>query len=143
MELDQSALQSLIEANGNEVYTVSYDGGSPGHTGNAGVIHCLDSYWSYDDNGNFGGPYNDIDEALFDCHIGFGEVDLSVTSSELSSKQIASRLELDCSTGHSVCLNEEEWVMDKDGELNLRAEEKNEDEDEDDDEDEDEDEDEE
>ena len=52
MELDQSALQSLIEANGNEVYTVSYDGGSPGHTGNAGVIHCLDSYWSYDDNGN-------------------------------------------------------------------------------------------
>lgn len=60
MELDQSALQSLIEANGNEVYTVSYDGGSPGHTGNAGVIHCLDSYWSYDDNGNFGGPYNDI-----------------------------------------------------------------------------------
>ena len=67
MELDQSALLSLIEANGNEVYTVSYDGGSPGHTGNAGVIHCLDSYWSYDDNGNFGGPYNDIDEALFDC----------------------------------------------------------------------------
>ena len=143
MELDQSALQSLIEANGNEVYTVSYDGGSPGHTGNAGVIHCLDSYWSYDDNGNFGGPYNDIDEALFDCHIGFGEVDLSVTSSELSSKQIASRLELDCSAGHSVVINEEEWVMDKDGELNLRAEEKNEDEDEDDDEDEDEDEDEE
>jgi hypothetical protein len=140
MELDQSALQSLIEANGNEVYTVSYDGGSPGHTGNAGVIHCLDSYWSYDDNGNFGGPYNDIDEALFDCHIGFGEVDLSVTSSELSSKQIASRLELDCSTGHSVCLNEEEWVMDKDGELNLRAEEKDEDEDDDEDEDEDEDE---
>jgi len=142
MELDQSALQSLIEANGNEVYTVSYDGGSPGHTGNAGVIHCLDSYWSYDDNGNFGGPYNDIDEALFDCHIGFGEVDLTVTSSELSSKQIASRLELDCSTGHSVCINEEEWVMDKDGELNLRAEEKDEDEDDDEDEDEEEDEDE-
>ncbi|NBY03703.1 MAG: hypothetical protein EBQ87_17290 [Planctomycetes bacterium] len=59
MELDQSALKSLIEANGTEVYTVSYDGGSPGHTGNAGVIHCLDSYWSYDDNGNFGGPYNE------------------------------------------------------------------------------------
>ncbi len=124
MELDQSALKSLIEANGTEVYTVSYDGGSPGHTGNAGVIHCLDSYWSYDDNGNFGGPYNEIDEALFDCHIGFGEVDLSVTSSELSSKQIASRLELDCSTGHIVNLNNEEWVMDKDGELILSTEEK-------------------
>ncbi len=124
MELDQSALKSLIEANGTEVYTVSYDGGSPGHTGNAGVIHCLDSYWSYDDNGNFGGPYNDIDEALFDCHIGFGEVDLSVTSSELSAKQIASRLELDCSTGHIVNLNNEEWVMDKDGELILSTEEK-------------------
>jgi len=142
MELDQAALQSLIEANGNEVYTVSYDGGSPGHTGNAGVVHCLDSYWSYDDNGNFGGPYNDIDEALFDCHIGFGEVDLSVSSSELSSQQIASRLELDCSTGHVVNLNNEEWVMDKDGELNLRAEEKEEEEDEDEDEEEDEDEDE-
>ena len=142
MELDQAALQSLIEANGNEVYTVSYDGGSPGHTGNAGVIHCLDSYWSYDDNGNFGGPYNDIDEALFDCHIGFGEVDLSVTSSELSSQQIASRLELDCSTGHSVSINEEEWVMDKDGELNLHTEDEEDDEDEDEDEDEEEDEDE-
>ena len=56
MELDQSALQSLIEANGNEVYTVSYDGGSPGHTGSARVLHCLESYWSCDDNGNFGGP---------------------------------------------------------------------------------------
>ena len=142
MELDESALQSLIEDYGNVVYSVSYDGGSPGHTGNAGVVHCLDSYWSYDDNGNFGGPYNDIDEALFDCHIGFGEVDLSVSSSELSSKQIASRLELDCSTGHSVSINEEEWVMDKDGELNLRAEEKD-DEEEEEDEDEDEDEDEE
>lgn len=129
MELDQSALQSLIEANGNEVYTVSYDGGSPGHTGNAGVVHCLDSYWSYDDNGNFGGPYNDIDEALFDCHIGFGEVDLTVTSSELSSQQIASRLELDCSAGHSVSINEEEWVMDKDGELILHTKDKDEDED--------------
>ena len=131
MELDQSALQSLIEANGTEVYTVSYDGGSPGHTGNAGVVHCLDSYWSYDDNGNFGGPYNDIDEALFDCHIGFGEVDLSVTSSELSSKQIASRLELDCPTGHIVSINEEEWVMDKDGELVQHTEDEDEDEDED------------
>ena len=142
MELDQSALQSLIEANGNEVYTVSYDGGSPGHTGNAGVIHCLDSYWSYDDNGNFGGPYNDIDEALFDCHIGFGEVDLSVSSSELSSQQIASRLDLDCSTGPSVSINEEEGVMDKDGELNLRAEEEEEEDEEEDEEDEEEDEDE-
>ena len=75
-----------------------------------------------DDNGNFGGPYNDIDEALFDCHIRFGEVDLDVSSSELSSQQIASRLELDCPTGHIVSINEEEWVMDKDGELNLRAE---------------------
>lgn len=141
MELDQAALQSLIEANGNEVYTVSYDGGSPGHTGNAGVVHCLDSYWSYDDNGNFGGPYNDIDEALFDCHIGFGEVDLSISSSELSSEQIASRLELECSTGHIVSINEEEWMMGKDGELILRAEDeedKEEDKEEDEDEDEDE-----
>ena len=139
MELDQAALQSLIEANGNEVYTVSYDGGSPGHTGNAGVVHCLDSYWSYDDNGNFGGPYNDIDEALFDCHIGFGEVDLSISSSELSSEQIASRLELECSTGHIVSINEEEWMMGKDGELILRAEDeedKEEDKEEDEDEDE-------
>lgn len=121
MELDQSALQSLIQANGNEVYMASYDGGSPGHTGNAGVVHCLDSYWSYDDNGNFGGPYNDIDEALFDCHIGFGDVDISITSSELSSQQIASRLKLECSTGHIVNINEEEWVMDKDGELILHT----------------------
>jgi|GEM_PF-780681 len=139
MELDESALQSLIEDYGNVVYSVSYDGGSPGHTGSARVLHCLESYWSCDDNGNFGGPYNDIDEALFDCHIRFGEVDLDVSSSELSSQQIASRLELDCPTGHIVSINEEEWVMDKDGELNLRAENEDEDEDEAEDEDEDED----
>ena len=130
MELDESALQSLIEDYGNVVYSVSYDGGSPGHTGSARVLHCLESYWSCDDNGNFGGPYNDIDEALFDCHIRFGEVDLDVSSSELSSQQIASMLELDCPTGHIVSINEEEWVMDKDGELNLRAEDEDEDEDE-------------
>ena len=126
MELDESALQSLIEDYGNVVYSVSYDGGSPGHTGSARVLHCLESYWSCDDNGNFGGPYNDIDEALFDCHIRFGEVDLDVSSSELSSQQIASRLELDCPTGHIVSINEEEWVMDKDGELNLCAEDEDE-----------------
>jgi len=123
MEVDEAALQSLIEANGTEVYSVSYDGGSPGHNGSAGVLHCLDAYWSYDDNGNFGGPYNDIEEALFDCHIGFGEVDLSVSSSELSSDEIASKLELDCSTGHIVRINEEEWVVNKDGELVLNEDE--------------------
>ena len=123
MEVDEAALKSLIEDNGTEVYSVSYDGGSPGHSGSAGVLNCLDSYWSYDDNGNFGGPYSDIDEALFDCHIGFGEVDISITSSELSSDEIAAKLELDCSEGHIVTINEEEWVVNKDGELVLNEEE--------------------
>ena len=117
MDVDLRALRDLVRSNGEEVFSTSYDGGGPGHSGSAGVIKFADSYWGFDDNGEFGGPFDSLEDALDDCHLQFGEVDLSVDSSEMTSERIASLVQMDATSDHTVTINGEEWSTNKHGKL--------------------------
>lgn len=118
MEFDLDAFRELLSANEEPVYQVSYDGGAPGCSGDACVTKCLDAYWSYDDNGEFGGPYDTLSEALFEAHLCFGGVTVNIDCDELSSSEIASLLQIEGEAGLEANINGEVWVLNDKGELN-------------------------
>ena len=94
MDFDLDAFRDLLSSNEETVYEVSYDGGGPGSSGSARVTKCLDAYWSYDDNGEFGGPYDTLGDALFEQHLCFGGVSIDVQCDELTASEIASQLQI-------------------------------------------------
>jgi hypothetical protein len=117
MDFDLDAFRDLLSTNEETVYEVSYDGGGPGSSGSARVTKCLDAYWSYDDNGEFGGPYDTLGDALFEQHLCFGGVSIDVQCDELSANEIASQLQIEGEPGLGANINGESWVLNKEGEL--------------------------
>lgn len=117
MDFDLSAFIDLLGSHEETVYQVSYDGGGPASGGCARVTKCLDVYWSYDDNGEFGGPYDTLSDALFEQHLCFGDVSIDVQCDELSPSEIASRLQIEGESGLEATINGEVWVLDNKGSL--------------------------
>ncbi len=117
MEFDGNAFRELVEEKGTEVYSASYDGGAPGYSGVAGVSKFAGRFWSYDDNGGFGGPYESLREALSEVHLCFGEVEVSVHVSGLTAAAVAELLRLEAPEGHVVEINGEEWILGEDAQL--------------------------
>lgn len=117
MEFDIAAFQQLVQEKGTEVYSASYDGSAPGCSGSAGVSKFAGRFWSYDDNGEFGGPYTTLREALGESHLCFGNVQVCVHVSGMSAAAVAKMIRLEAPTGHAVEINDEEWVVGENGEL--------------------------
>jgi hypothetical protein len=115
MTFDENALKELIQEEGTLVYSASYDGGSPMHTGTAHVIKFAKRFWAFDDDGGFGGPYKSLLSALSEAHVCFGDVQVWVHVSGLSAATIAGCLSLEAPIGHVVKINGEEWVLGKEG----------------------------
>ena len=123
MEFDLDAFRDLLGSHEETVFQVSYDGGAPGCSGGAHVTKCFEAYWSYGDNGEFGGPYDTLREALFEEHLCFGGVSVDVNCDELSNTEIASLLQIDGDEGLEATINGEIWVLDDEGTLVLQEDE--------------------
>ena len=115
--LDTHLFLELMVQQGTDVFWATYDGGYPGYSGYAGVIKFADRFWSYSDEGQFGGPYNSLWDAIYHLKLGYGEVSVSVKVTGLSEAEVAKLLDFEAPAGHVVEINGNEWVLGKNGRL--------------------------
>lgn len=117
MAIDEERLVELIQERGKAVVSATYDGGAPGYSGSASVVKFAGVFWSFDDNGEFGGPFDTLRDALADEHLSFGEVAVSIEVTGMATSTYAAMMRGDGPESHSTALNGEEWSVGEDGEL--------------------------
>ena len=110
-------LSEIILEEGEIVYGLLWDSGSPGAGGGCEAIYKFkDCYWSYSDYEGLKGPYYCLDDALSSAFTTVTDVTESIRCSELSSKEIAERLEpYDLEHTKRIVINGEDWVVTPEG----------------------------
>ena len=107
----------LIIEKGEIVYGLQWDSGSPGTGAGCETVYKFRGhYWSYSDYEGFCGPYPCLDEALSSPFTIVTDVTESIRCSELSSREIAERLEpYDLEYTKRIVINGEDWVVTPEG----------------------------
>ena len=110
-------LSEVIMEEGEIVYCLYWDSGSPAVGGGYEIIYKFrDYYWSYSDYEWLTGPYPILDEALSSALTTVTDATQSIRCSELTSEEITERLEpydLDCTK--RIVVNGEDWVVTPEG----------------------------
>ena len=110
-------LSELVLEEGEIVYGLQWDSGSPAIGGGYEVVYKFrNHYWTYSDYKGLCGPYTSFDKALSSNFTTVTEATQSIRCSELSSEEIAKRLEpydLECTK--RIVINGEDWVMTPEG----------------------------
>jgi hypothetical protein len=120
-EFDTSAcaeiLSELIIEEGEIVYSLQWDSGGPAAGAGYEVVYKFkDYYWAYSDYEELSGPYSCLDDALSYTFRTVTDVTERIRCSELSSEEIAERLEpydLECTK--RIVINGEDWVVTPEG----------------------------
>lgn len=121
MDFDYSAFSDIVRERGREVYSMTCDGGGPGCSYSEGIVKFAGYYFAYDDNGEFGGPYEDLSDAFEVMALSFGETEVSISVSGLAPSTIASILTADAPAGFAILINGETWVLGEDGEFSSES----------------------
>lgn len=115
----EQILSEVIIEEGEIVYGLEWDSGGPGAGGGYEVVYKFRSYyWSYSGYEGFRGPYPCLTEALSAVLTTVTSATVSVRCSELSSDEIAERLEpYDLEGTKRIVINGEDWVVTPDGDF--------------------------
>jgi len=107
----------LIIEKGEIVYGLQWDSGGPCAGGGCEIVYKFRGYyWTCSDYEGFRGPYPCLDEALSSPFTIVTDVTESIRCSELSSKEIAERLEpYDLEHPKRIVINGEDWVVTPEG----------------------------
>ena len=110
-------LSELILEQGEIVYGLYWDSGGPAAGGGCEVVYKFRGYyWTYSDYEGLKGPYYCLDDALSSAFTTVTDVTESIRCSELSSKEIAERLEpYDLEHTKRIVINGEDWVVTPEG----------------------------
>ena len=110
-------LSELILEEGEIAYSLQWDSGGPAAGGGYEVVYKFkDYYWTHSEYEGLSGPYSFLDEALSGALTTVTDATDRIRCSELSSEEIAKRLEpydLDCTK--RIVINGEDWVMTPEG----------------------------
>jgi hypothetical protein len=106
-------LSELILEEGEIVYDLCWDSGGPAAGGGSEVVCKFRSYyWTFSDYEGLQGPYPCLDEALSSALTTVTDATQSIRCSELSSQEIAERLEpYDLGYTKRIVINGEDWVV--------------------------------
>jgi hypothetical protein len=107
----------LVIEEGEIVYGLEWDSGSPAIGGGYEVVYKFrEYYWAYSDYEGLIGPYASLDKALSSNFTTVTEATQSIRCSELSSNEIAERLEpYDLEYTKRIVINGEDWVVTPEG----------------------------
>ena len=110
-------LSELVLEEGEIVYGLEWDSGSPAIGGGYEVVYKFrEYYWAYSDYEGLCGPYNRFDKALSSNFTTVTEATQSIRCNELSSEEIAERLEpYDLECNKRIVINGEDWVITPEG----------------------------
>jgi hypothetical protein len=107
----------LIIEEGEIVYGLQWDSGGPAAgTGYEAVYKFRGYYWTHSDYEGLCGPYSCLDEALSSTFTTVTSATQSIRCNELSSNEIAERLEpYDLEYTKRIVINGEDWVVTPEG----------------------------
>ena len=110
-------LFELIIEEGEVVYVLQWDSGGPCAGGGSEVVYKFKGhYWTHSDYEGFLGPYPCLNEALSSAFTTVTEATQSIHCIELSSEEVAERLEpYDLEYTKRIVINGENWVVTPEG----------------------------
>ncbi|HPF72477.1 MAG TPA: hypothetical protein PLX09_02625 [Xanthomonadaceae bacterium] len=112
--LDEEAalevLETLIDEQGEPVYRLDWDSGSPGAgSGCECVYRFADQFWVRSSCEGFEGPFETFEAALPGDFLVVTEATTAVSCTLWSAHELASRLNIMTDDPHHVLLNDEPW----------------------------------
>jgi hypothetical protein len=88
MEFDEGAFKDLVTENGERIFSISFDEGSMANNGTVFINKYGDSFWAYDYESNFGGPYESLKAALEELQLEYNPSLSLEVSTDLSPTQL-------------------------------------------------------
>ena len=109
MEFDECAFQDLVKEKGEHIFSISFDEGSMANNGTVFINKYGDSFWAYDYESNFGGPYESLKAALEELELEYNpNLSLEVRT-RLSPTQLCKLVKFNAQKGDLITINDEYW----------------------------------
>jgi len=109
MEFDECAFQDLVKEKGEGVFSISFDEGSMANNGTVFINKYGDSFWAYDYESNFGGPYESLKAALEELQLEYTPSLSLEVSTDLSPTQLLKLVKFHANKGNLITINDEYW----------------------------------
>jgi len=109
MEFDEGAFQDLVTENGERIFSISFDEGSMANNGTIFINKYGDSFWAYDYESNFGGPYESLKAALEELQLEYNPSLSLEVSTDLSPNQLCKLIKFNSKIGDLITINDEYW----------------------------------
>lgn len=109
MDFDEGAFQDLVKEKREHVFSISFDEGSMANNGTVFINKYGDSFWAYDYESNFGGPYESLKAALEELQLEYTPSLSLEVSTDLSPTQLCKLIKFNSNVGDLITINDEYW----------------------------------
>jgi hypothetical protein len=109
MEFDEGAFKDLVTEKGERIFSISFDEGSMANNGTVFINKYGDSFWAYDYESNFGGPYESLKAALEELQLEYTPSLSLEVSTDLSPTQLLKLVKFHANKGDLITINDEYW----------------------------------
>jgi len=94
---------------GSVFFSISFDEGSMANNGTVFINKYGDSFWAYDYESNFGGPYESLKAALEELQLEYNPSLSLEVSTDLSPNQLCKLIKFNSKIGDLITINDEYW----------------------------------